>query len=408
MTRHEHIVTALDIGTFSTKAVVAEVGAKEVNVLGVGQARTRGAREGKVVNVPQVTEAVERAIGDAEMMSGIEITELHVCLAGGFVRAVNRTGMAPVRRHVVGEREIDEVRRTATALPLAADEEVQAVVPQAFTVDETQGVADPRGMAATCLYGRYHVLTVSEQAVRNARRCCEQLDLSVMEVHSEALVSARGILDDDERELGVIVLDVGAGTTSAAVYVDGVLEYTGVVTAGGSHLVNDLAHGLRTPAGDAERLLEAHGCVDERFVEAGETFEIPGLGGREPRRLPREAMVEFLQPRAEEIVAAVLRDLERAHVPLDELAGGVVLTGGVAQLDGFPELAGELLGMPSRRGTPIGVGGLSKVVQRPAFAASVGLVQTAARGEKGQGERPRKSVVSRWQRRLRDMADDYL
>ena len=408
MTRHANIVAALDIGTCTTKAVIAEVSDKEISILGVGQARTHGSREGKVVNVPLVTEAVERAVGDAEMMSGLDVSGVQVCIAGGFVRAVNRTGMAPVRRGVVTPREVEEVRRTATALPLAADELVQAVVPQSFTVDETANVVDPCGMAATCLYGRYHVQTVSEQAVRNARRCCEQLKLYAEAVHSEALVSAHGVLDDDERELGVVVVDIGTGVTSMAVYCDGVLEHTGVVLLGGSHLVSDLAHGLRTPAGEAERLLEAHGCVDVRALEPGETFDVPGLGGRAPRRLGREAMVEFLQPRAEEIVGAVLRELERARVPLDDLAGGVVLTGGVAGLDGFPELAGDMLGMPSRRGMPMGVGGLSKVVARPAFSACVGLVRTAARGATGHGERPGKSVVGGWWRRLREMADDYL
>lgn len=411
MRNGDQILAALDVGTWSVKVVVAEVPDGDpdvINVLGMGEARTVGARQGRVVNVPQVAEAVEKAVSDAELMSGIEVRRAHVSLSGGFLRSVNRQGMAPVRRQEVTHKEVEEVRRTATAMQMAADERPLAVVSQGFAVDDTPGVQDPLGMAAKCLYGRYHVVTFSEQAARNVRRCCERLELAVDGVHVEALVSPEAVLDDDERELGVLVLDIGAGTTSVAAYRDGVLLHTGCIGIGGAHLVTDLAHGLKTPQGEAERLLESAGCVDETQILAGETFDIPGLGGRPARTLPRDAIVEVLQPRAEEILFAAARDLEAADVLPEDLAGGVVLTGGVARLQGLTELAAEVLGLPARMGHPRGFGGLNKVLERPDFAAAAGVLRRAARGEGHVEPTRKKSLIRRLTSRVREITVDYL
>ncbi len=407
----EQILAALDVGTWSVKAVVAEISDGDpsvINVLGLGEARTEGARLGRVVNVPQVAEAVDKAVSEAELMSGIEVRRTHVSLSGGFLRSINRTGMAPVKRHEVTSREVDEVRRTATAMQMAADERPLAVVSQGFAVDDTPGVLDPLGMAAKCLYGRYHVVTFSEQAARNVRRCCERLELAVDGVHVEPLVSSEAVLDDDERELGVLVLDIGAGTTSVAAFRDGMLLHTGVIPIGGAHLTTDLAHGLKTPQGEAERLLETVGCVDETQIGPDETFDIPGLGGRAPRTLPRDAIVEVLQPRAEEILFAAARDLEAADVLPEDLAGGLVLTGGVASLQGLTELAAEVLGLPARLGKPRGFGGLNKVLERPDFAAAAGVLRRAARGE-GHIELSKKTgLFRRFTSRVREMTVDYI
>ncbi len=409
MRNGSEILAALDVGTWSAKAVVAEVTSSgEIHVLGLGESRTEGARQGKVVNVPQVADAVERAINDAETMSGVEVRRAHVSLSGGFLRSINRTGMAPVRRDEVTLREVEEVRRTATALPLAPDERVLAVVSQGYAVDDTPGVMDPLGMAAKCLYGRYHVVTFSDQGTRNVRRCCERLELVVDGVHVEPLVSGEGVLDDDERELGVLVLDVGAGTTSVAAYRDGVLLHTGVIPLGGARLAADLAHGLKTPQGEAERLLETVGCVDETQVGADEMFEIQGLGGRGPRPCRREAIVEVLQPRAEEILFAAARDLEADDLLPEDFAGGLVLTGGVASLAGFPDLAAEVLRLPARVGVPLGFGGLSKVLERPDFAAAAGVLRRAARGEGLPPLVRKRGLLGRFTKRFREMTVDYL
>jgi cell division protein FtsA len=293
-------------------------------------------------------------------------------------------------------------------MQMAADERPLAVVSQGFSVDDTPGVMDPLGMAAKCLYGRYHVVTFSEQSARNVRRCCERLELVVDGVHVEPLVSAEAVLDDDERELGVLVLDIGAGTTSVAAYRDGMLLHTGVINLGGAHLTTDLAHGLKTPQGEGERLLESAGCVDETLIGPNETFDIPGLGGRPARTLPRAAIVEVLQPRAEEILFAAIRDLEHADVLPEDLAGGVVLTGGVASLQGLTELAAEVMGLPARLGTPRGFGGLNKVLERPDFAAAAGVLRRAARGEGHIEASRRPNVFSRFTSRVREMTVDYL
>lgn len=414
MATPEPIIAAVDIGTYAVKVVIAEVGADgAISVLGVGRDRTEGARAGKVINVPQVGAAVEHAIDDAEQMSGMVVRRVHVATAGGFIRSINRMGMAPVRRNAVMDREVHEVRRTAMAMPLAPDERILAVVSQGFAVDDTVGVRDPRGMAAKCLYGRYHVVTTSEQAANNACRCCDRLDLAVDGVHPEPLVSALAVVDDDERELGVLVLDIGAGATSVAAYRDFELVHTGTLPLGGAQLIADLAHGLKTPAGEAERLLEAVGCVDETQVIAGETCEIPGLGPRPSRTLSRSAIVEVLQPRVEELLTAAARSVNAADVLPDELDGGLVITGGVANLAGLCELAGQVLGLPARVGLPRGFGGLSRLVERPDFAAACGVLRRAAEVE---GNRPQAARISPFERlrrkrlgaTFRDATVDYL
>ena len=409
--REARILAGLDIGTSEIKVVVAEDGEDGIKVLGVGQARTRGARDGKVVNVAQIAECIHKAVETAEMMSGIEMGRVHVSITGGVRRSVNGKGMAAVRREVVVPRELREVKRTATAMALSGDEEVLAVVPQGFAVDGTTGVFQPLGMAAACLSGRYHVVTGSSQAVRNLHRVCERTDLAVDGIHLEALASGRAALDDDERELGVLLLDLGAATTSLAVHRDGVLLHTGLVPMGGDDITCDLAQQLRIPLGVAERIKLEHGCAWAPLLGEEQFFEIPSPGGREPKRYPREATVELIQPRVEDILYAVRRHVQDAGIRCEDLASGVVITGGTAELDGLAEVAEDVLGVPVRTGAPRGIGGLTNVVRRAAFSGAVGLVLLASAegpGDGFKGAERDSGVLTRLWRWFQEATRDYV
>lgn len=369
------LITGLDVGTTKVCAVIGEVTpAGGLDVIGIGTSPSRGLRKGVVVNIDSTVEAIKKAVGEAEQMAGVEVGSVYAGLSGGHIRGVNSRGVVAVsgKNKEVGRADLERALEAARAINLPPDREIIHVLPQTYVVDDQDGVKEPLGMSGVRLEVEVHIVTAAVTSVQNVIRSVNRAGLTVQDIVLEPLAASEAILSPDEKELGVLLIDIGGGTTDVALFRDGAIWHTGVLALGGDHISNDIAVGLRTPTAEAEELKKRHGCALTALVREEETVDVPSVGGRKPRQLSRQILSEIIQPRVEEIFTLVARDLARAGLE-DAPAAGVVVTGGTAIMDGLPELAGQVFDLPVRRGTPEGVGGLDDVVQSPIFATAVGL-----------------------------------
>jgi cell division protein FtsA len=400
------VIAGLDVGTTKSCCVIAEwspVG--HLDIIGVGVSPCRGLRKGVVVNIDSTVESIKQAVAEAEEMAGAEIASVLVGIAGGHIRGVNSRGVIAVsgKHREVGQHDIDRALDAARAINLPQDREVIHVLPQTYVVDDQDGVKEPLGMSGVRLEVEVHLVTGATTSVRNVIRSVNRAGLQVQDVVLEALASAEAVLSDEEKELGVLVIDLGGGTTDVALFRDGAVWYTGVLPLGGDHISNDIAVGLRTPTADAEDLKKRHGCALTALVREDETVDVPSVGGRKARQLSRHILSEIIQPRVEEIFTLVARDLGRAGLE-DVAAAGVVLTGGTSIMTGVPELAEQVFDVPVRRGVQSGLSGLADVVQSPIYATGVGLALYGARGHVGAvpAETLDRSLVQRFGRRMKE------
>jgi len=349
-------------------------------VVGVGTAPSRGLRRGVVVNIDSTVEAIKVAVAEAEQMAGVEVGGVYAGVAGGHIKGTNSRGVVAVsgKDREVSAADVARVVEAARALNLPQDREIIHVLPQSFSVDDGDGVREPVGMSGVRLEVEVHIVTGAVTAVQNVVRSVNRAGLAVHDIVLEPLASAEAVLYDDERELGVLVIDIGGGTTDAALYRDGAIWHTAILPLGGDHITNDIAIGLRTPMADAEDLKKRYGCALTALVPAEETVDVPSVGGRKPRQLSRQVLSEIVQPRVEEIFTLVARELARAGLQ-DAPTAGVVVTGGTSIMEGVPELAEAVFDQPVRRGAPLGVGGLADVVRSPIYSTAVGLAVYGAR-----------------------------
>jgi cell division protein FtsA len=376
------IVAGLDVGTTKICCLIAErTVTGGLDVVGVGVSPSRGLRKGVVVNIDSTVEAVKQAVAEAEQVAGLEISAVLAGVAGGHIRGLNSRGVVAVasRQREVSQADVDRALEAARALNLPPDREIIHVLPQTFVVDDQDGVREPVGMSGVRLEVEVHLVTGATTSVQNVVRSVNRAGLGVQDVVLEPLASAEAVLSEEERELGVLLIDLGGGTTNVALFREGAVWYTGVLPLGGDHISNDIAVGLRTPTAEAEDLKKRHGCALTALVREDETIEVPSVGGRKPRQLSRQILSEIIQPRVEEILTLVARDVTRAGFG-DAAAAGLVVTGGTSLLPGVPELAEQVFDLPVRRGVAEGLGGLADVVQSPVYATAVGLALYGARG----------------------------
>jgi cell division protein FtsA len=378
MAKREEIIVGLDIGTTKIAAIVGLVGDDGIDIIGVGTHASTGLRKGVVVNIDATVASIRHAIEEAEHMAGCEITQVYAGIAGSHIKAANSHGTHAIRDKEVRESDIARVLETARAIPLPQDREIIHVLPQEYIVDEQDGIKEPLGMAGVRLQAKVHIVTAAITSAQNIIKCCERCNLNVADVVLQPLASGYATLHDDEKELGVALIDIGGGTTDLILFLDGSIVHTAVLPIGGKQITHDLSVGLRTPMHEAEKIKLRHGCALTAMIDRDEVIEVPTVGGRTARQVPRQLLGEFIEPRVEEIFAMLHAEIGKSGFE-DRLASGVVITGGQSLLEGMQEMAEEVLGLPVRRGIPKGIGGLVDVVKAPAYATGVGLVLYGAR-----------------------------
>ena len=372
----ENILVGLDIGTTKIGCIIAELDTeRNVKIVGVGTSRSEGLRRGVVVNLEKTVVSIGRAIEEAELMAGVEVRNVYAGIAGDHIRSINSHGVIAVSRGGVEitRADIGRVVDAAKAVAIPMDREILHILPQEFTVDDQKGIKDPSGMAGIRLEVDVHIVTGAVSSAQNLVKAIQQAGYQVRDLVLEPLASSHGVLTDDERELGVALLDIGGGTTDIALFHEGSIRHTAVIGLGGNSVTNDIAIGLRTPARDAERIKERYGAAVAGMVDPDEEIVVPHMAGQGERRVSRELLASIIQPRMEEILSLARADIKKTGWH-DKVPSGFVLTGGAAALPGTVELAEQILAMPVRIGRPLGITGLVDSVDEPRFATGVGLV----------------------------------
>ncbi len=371
--RKEDVIVGLDIGTTKICAIVGEVTNEGIDIIGIGTAPSKGLRKGVVINIESTVASIKRAVEEAELMAGCEIGSVFAGIAGGHIRGFNSHGIVAVKDREVTETDIDRVIDAAKAVAIPVDREVIHILPQEFVIDDQDGIREPLGMSGVRLEAKIHIVTGAVTSAQNIVKCAQKCALNVSDIVLEQLASALAVLSEDEKELGVALVDIGGGTTDIAIFSDGSIQHTAVIAIGGQHLTNDIAVGLRTPQEDAEMIKRRYGCATSRMIDGKDHIEVPSIGGRKTRVLSRQILGDILEPRVEEIFELVRREIDRLKLT-ELLASGVVLTGGTTLLPGMVEVAEEIIGLPVRQGVPRGVGGLVDEVNSPMYSTGVGLV----------------------------------
>jgi cell division protein FtsA len=381
MAKKLELLVGLDIGTSKVAAVVGELNDGTLSVIGVGSAPGDGLRKGVVVNIDATVQAIEHALKEAEVAAGCEIHTVFAGVGGGHIRGFNSHGVVGVRAREVSQADVDRVLEAARAVALPADRDILHVLPQDFVLDGQDGIRAAVGMSGVRLEARVHIITTAISSAQNVVKCCERTGLHVADLVLEPLAAAEAVLTPEEKELGVALVDLGAGTTDVLVFHQGALRHTAVLSIGGNHVTSDIAAGLRTPFRDAELLKQRSGCALTRLVDRQQSVEVPSVGGRTPRLLSRHLLSEIVEARAEEILTLARHQIIKCG--FDEgLGSGVVLTGGAALLEGMLPLAEQVFQTPVRMGTALNVAsvnGGAEAALTPGFAAAVGLLHYGAR-----------------------------
>lgn len=390
--KQENIIVGLDLGTTKVCAIVGET--KEdgrVDIIGIGISPSHGLKKGVVVNIDSTVESIKKAVSEAELMAGLQIDSVYVGISGSHIKGINSRGVVAIKNKEVGPADVARVIDAARAVNIPMDQQILHVLPQEFIIDDQDGIKDPLGMFGVRLEAKVHIITGAVTSIQNIIKSCSRAGLRVNDLVLQPLASSNAVLTQEERDLGVVVVDIGGGTTDTALFLEGSLWHTEVLPIGGNHLTNDIAIGLRTPASEAEKIKIKYGCALSALVKSEETLDVPSVGGRPPRLLSRQILSEIIEPRVEELFGMVQQRLKKTGFE-DMFASGIVLTGGTALMEGIQEAAERFLDLPIRRGTPRNIGGLMDVVNSPIYATGVGLVlygcenqETAPRRFKGRG-----------------------
>lgn len=374
------LIVGLDIGTTKICAVVGEINPDGIDVVGIGTHASVGLRKGVVVNIESTVDSIKRAIEEAELMAGCEITSVYAGIAGGHIKGFNSHGIVAVKGNEITQKDIDRVIDAARAVAIPPDREVIHVLPQEFMVDEQDGIQDPLGMSGVRLEARIHIVTGAVTSAHNLIKCANSAGLDVSDIVLQSLASGEGVLNKEERDLGAALIDFGGGTTDLAVFKGKSIKHTSVLALGGNNLTNDVSVGLRTPMAEAEKIKMKYGTCLSSNIGKDETVEVAGVGGRKPRTLSRQILAEILEPRVEEIFNLINREVYGAGME-NVITSGVVVTGGSSLLEGVVDIAEAIFDLPTRIGRPMGIRGLVDVVNNPMYATAVGLVLYGAKSQ---------------------------
>ncbi|PAV26065.1 cell division protein FtsA [Tamilnaduibacter salinus] len=370
----ENMIVGLDIGT---SKVVAIVGKRKpdgtIEIVGIGSHPSRGLKRGVVVNIETTVNAIQRAVEEAELMAGCRIHSVYAGIAGSHIRSLNSHGIVAIRDREVTQADIDRVIDAAQAVAIPADQKVLHILPQEYVIDNQEGIKEPMGMSGVRLEAKVHLVTCAVNAAQNIEKCVRRCGLEVDDIILEQLASSHSVLTDDEKELGVCVVDVGGGTTDIAVFTAGAIRHTAVIPIAGDQVTNDIAMALRTPTQNAEEIKIKYACALTQLAGADETIKVPSVGERAPRDLSRQALAEVVEPRYEELFTLVQSELRRSGFE-DLIPAGIVITGGSSTMEGVVELAEEIFHMPVRLASPQAVSGMTDVINNPVYATGVGLL----------------------------------
>ncbi len=375
----DEIVVGLDIGTTKIAAVVGRKDQYDkINIVGVGQYPSQGLRRGVVINIKKTVESIQKAVEQAELVSGHKVSKVYAGIAGDHIRSINSKGVIAVsgKDKIITDDDVKRVISAAKAIALPMDREILHVLPQEYIVDDQDGIKYPVGMAGVRLESEVHIVTAAAASAQNIVNCIMEAGYDVADIVLEPYASSIAVLEPDERDLGVCIIDIGGGTTDIAMFFDGSIRYTSVLGLGGQHVTSDLSQGLRTSMDQAEEIKKKYGVALQTLLESDELIKVPGVGGRASREISRSVLSAIIQPRMEEMFSLALREMEKSNV-FDSMGAGVVLTGGASLLEGTVELAERVMGMPVKIGEPIVSGGLVETVKSPIFATGVGLVYYA-------------------------------
>jgi cell division protein FtsA len=378
--KKEPVVVGLDLGTTKICTVVGEMVDDRVNIIGLGTYPSKGLRKGVVINIESTVQSIKKAVEEAELMAGCEITSVYAGIAGGHIKGINSHGVIAVKNREITASDVKRVIDAASAVAIPMDREVIHIIPQEFIVDDQDGIRDPVGMSGVRLEGRVHIVTGAITSAQNIIKCANRAGLDVDDIVLEQLGSSDAVLTPEEKELGVAIIDIGGGTTDLIIFASGSIKHTAVVSLAGSHITSDISMGLRTPLEEAEKIKIRYGCCLASMVRKDETIEVPSVGGRKPRVLSRQTLADIIEPWVEEILTLVQNEVSRTGFG-NLIASGIILTGGSTILEGMPELAEQIFNLPVRRGTPTGIGGLVDMVNSPMYATGVGLVLYGSRNK---------------------------
>jgi cell division protein FtsA len=368
------MIVGLDIGTSKIVAIVGAITPEgNLEVVGIGSHRSTGLKKGVVVNIESTVASIQRAIEEAELMAGCQIHSVYAGIAGSHIRSLNSHGIVAIKDREVFPQDLERVIDAAQAVAIPADQKILHILPQEFLIDDQDGVKEPLGMSGVRLEAKVHLVTCAVNAAQNIEKCIRRCGLEVEDIILEQLASSYAVLTEDEKELGVCVVDIGGGTTDIAIFKDGAIRHTGVIPIAGDQVTNDIAMALRTPTPNAEEIKIKYACALAKLTSPEETIKVPSVGDREPRDLSRQALAEVVEPRYDELFTLVLSELRRSGYE-DLIAAGIVLTGGTSKMEGVIELAEEIFHLPVRLGAPQNIRGLRDIVNNPIYSTGVGLL----------------------------------
>ncbi|WP_323002794.1 cell division protein FtsA [Denitromonas sp.] len=395
---YKDLVVGLDIGTSKTTCMVAEVRPDgQFNVIGLGTQPSNGLRRGVVVNIEATVDAISRVIQEVELMADCKIGDVYTGIAGSHIKSFNSNGMVAIKDKEVSTMDVERVIEVARAMPIPADQQILHILTQEFIIDGQDGVREPIGMSGVKLEVKVHIVTGAVSAAQNVIKCVRRCGLEVMDLILQPLASSYATLSEDEKGLGVCLVDIGGGTTDLAVFTQGAIRHTAVIPVAGDQITNDIAMALRTPTAEAEEIKIRHGVAMSSLADPAEMIEVPGVGDRSARKLSRQALADVIEPRVSELFELVQSELRRSGYE-ELLSSGIVLTGGASVMDGMIELGEEIFHMPVRIGAPQYSGGLADVVCQPRYATAMGLMVEAM-------AQRRRGIQARETRNLRQMFD---